>query len=232
MKTETKKYVIATIRSWNIEVFDDWSRGLPGEWHLISNPQDFTIDLIEKINPRYIFFPHWSQIIPAEIYNAFECVVFHMADLPYGRGGSPLQNLIVRGHADTMISALRCIKELDAGPVYFKTPLSLLGNAEEIFIRAGKQIRRMIETIVENEPVPQEQKGKVIEFARRKPGDGNISKLESLEQVFDHIRMLDAEGYPSAFLDTEFLHFEFSRASLKHGRVLADVVITNLKGRE
>ncbi len=26
----------------------------------------------------------------------FECVCFHMTDVPYGRGGSPLQNLIIR----------------------------------------------------------------------------------------------------------------------------------------
>jgi len=38
-----------------------------------------------------------------------------MTDLSYGRGGSPLQNLIVRGYKDTMISALWIEKELDSG---------------------------------------------------------------------------------------------------------------------
>ena len=47
-----------------------------------------------------------------------------MTDLPYGRGGSPLQNLIVRGHKHTMISAIKCVKELDAGPIYLKKPLT------------------------------------------------------------------------------------------------------------
>ncbi len=56
-----------------------------------------------------------------------------MTDLPYGRGGSPLQNLIQRGHTSTMLTALRCGAGLDTGDVYLKQPLSLHGSAEEIF---------------------------------------------------------------------------------------------------
>ena len=48
-----------------------------------------------------------------------------MTDLPYGRGGSPLQNLIVRGHKETKISAIKVVKELDAGPVLSSLELML-----------------------------------------------------------------------------------------------------------
>lgn len=30
-------------------------------------------------------------------------------------GGAPLQNLIQRGHRDTMLTALRMVREMDAG---------------------------------------------------------------------------------------------------------------------
>ena len=43
--------------------------------------------------------------------------------------------------------------------------------------------------------------------------------------MFDYIRMLDADGYPSAFLCSKGLRLEFSRASLKDGYILADVKI-------
>lgn len=43
-----------------------------------------------------------------------------MTDLPYGRGGSPLQNLIVRNHYKTKISEIRVKKEIDSGPIYLK----------------------------------------------------------------------------------------------------------------
>ena len=87
-----------------------------------------------------------------------------MTDLPYGRGGSPLQNLIFRGHLETKITALRCIGELDAGPVYMKRPLSLNGSASEIFLRAADVVEKMIGEIVHTEPIPEPQKASQLFF--------------------------------------------------------------------
>lgn len=73
--------------------------------------EDLFPEKLELLLPKFIFFPHWSWLIPEDIHTRFECVVFHMTDLPYGRGGSPLQNLIVRGHKETKLTALRCVNE-------------------------------------------------------------------------------------------------------------------------
>ena len=226
---KNNNYVVATIKSWNVDMFNELSDDLSGNWHLIDNPKELTLDRLKKINPRYVFFPHWSWIISEKIHQSFECIIFHMADLPYGRGGSPLQNLIVRGHTDTKISALKCSSELDAGPVYLKLPLSLYGTAEEIFLRASRQIFQMIDVIAGNELEPEKQVGDIVEFSRRKGEEGRIDRLDSLEKVFDYIRMLDAEGYPPAYTESGGFRFEFSRVSLKHDRLLADVVITQNK---
>lgn len=167
---------------------------------------------LDPMAPSYVFFPHWSWRIPADIHTRFSCVVFHMTDVPYGRGGSPLQNLIVRGHRETMLSALHCVEEVDAGPVYLKRPLSLVGTAEEILRRAAAVIEEMIVEIVETRPVPVTQVGPVVTFERRTPADGDLAPLTEVEQAYDHIRMLDGEGYPSAFLLTPSLRFEFRDA--------------------
>ncbi|UZP66801.1 hypothetical protein N1030_14465 [Desulfovibrio mangrovi] len=149
-----------------------------------------------------------------------------MTDLPFGRGGSPLQNLIQRGFTETKLSALRCTEEVDAGPVYMKRPLSLHGSAEEIFLRAASIMEEMIVEIIDTSPQPVPQSGEPTFFERRKPEQSNISKLPSLEALFDHIRMLDAEGYPAAFLETDRFRMEFRKASLRHGKIEADVTIT------
>lgn len=147
------------------------------------------------------------------------------SDLPFGRGGSPLQNLIVRGYRDTKLSAIRCVRELDAGDIYLKRDLSLLGSAEEIFLRAAELMLEMMVEIIQKDIVPVPQKGEAVIFKRRKPEDGDISGLESLPDVFNYIRMLDAEGYPRAFLNIGRLHIEFDRASLKDGHIVADARI-------
>ena len=188
--------------------------------------EDLEVIKLSEFLPRYVFFPHWSWIIPAEIYEKFECIIFHMTDLPFGRGGSPLQNLIVRGIKETKLSAFRCVASLDSGPVYMKQSLTLMGTAEEILLRAAQITEKMIEYIVREQPEPIQQTGKPTEFRRRLPGDGNLASLDELGKMFDYIRMLDADGYPAAFVETDYFRFEFSRATMNSEDVVAKVKIT------
>jgi methionyl-tRNA formyltransferase len=192
---------------------------------LITNPEELTQDRLEQLAPRYVFLPHWSHIIPAAVHERFECVIFHMTDLPFGRGGSPLQNLISRGIYQTQMTALRCVDELDAGPVYLKRPFKLDGRAEEIYRRAADVIEAMIAEILRNRPEPVEQIGEPTCFRRRKPQQSNLAEIETLVGAYDHIRMLDAEGYPRAFLETHDLRFEFDQATRNDGRLVAQVTI-------
>ena len=197
------------------------------DYYHIEEKDSLSIEKIEKIQPDFIFFPHWSFIIPKNIYENYNCVVFHMTDLPFGRGGSPLQNLISRKIYETKISAIKVVKELDAGPVYLKKDLSLYGSAEEIYLRAGDLIIQMICEIIEARPTPVEQQGLPVAFKRRTPNMSNIEKIDNIEELFDHIRMLDAKGYPKAFLENKNFRFEFSRASLKsNNTIIADVRIS------
>lgn len=193
--------------------------------YFIKNREELNVAILEEIKPRYIFFLHWSSIIPAEIYENFECVVFHMTDLPYGRGGSPLQNLIAREIFETKLTAFRCEAGLDTGPVYLKHPLCLRGTAEEIFIRTAKEMVEMIKKILIDSPPAIPQEGSVEVFSRRTPAESDITNIKTLNQLFCHIQMLDAASYPHAFLETENFRLEFRRASLLRDEILCDVRI-------
>ncbi len=191
------------------------------EWIHIDKLLDFTEENLKVLRPDYIFIPHWSHIIPEAITDNFQCVIFHMTDLPYGRGGSPLQNLIVRGHENTQVSALRASKGMDTGPIYLKHPLSLEGTAEEIFERCTWVIQDMIGEIIQDQLSPNEQIGEVVNFKRRKPEDGNIYELDSEIKIFNHIRMLDAIDYPKAFIETKEFVLEFTQAKLDQNNKLS-----------
>ena len=128
--SENASYVVCGSKSWNRDLFDAELSKLSGEWHFLDSKESLTLEFLESIRPRYVFFLHWSWIVPEKIVQEFECVNFHMTDLPYGRGGSPLQNLILRGHTETKLTAHRMVKELDAGPVYGKEPMELSGSAD------------------------------------------------------------------------------------------------------
>lgn len=184
-------------------------------------------DLPNLEGSRYVFFPFWSHKVPKEITDQFECVCFHMTDVPYGRGGSPLQNLILRGHTETVISALRMTEEMDAGPVYMKRPLSLEGSAQEIYERAAGIIAGMMREIAETEPTPVPQVGEVVRFERRTPEDSRLPRGIGGKALYDFIRMLDADGYPRAFAEIEGIRLEFSNARMtKDGSVQANATVT------
>lgn len=219
-------YVVAGCKPWNRRVYDETIRQYPGVWHYVASPEELSLERLQQLRPRFIFFLHWSWKISEDLLNRFECVCFHMTDVPYGRGGSPLQNLIVRGHRDTRLTALRMCADFDAGPVYLKEPLSLEGSAEEIYLRATRLSATMIRKIIADAIIPVPQSGEVTIFRRRKPAESEIPELRSLEQFYDYIRMLDAEGYPKAFLRYRGFRLEFSRASLHDGRLVAEVQIT------
>jgi methionyl-tRNA formyltransferase len=223
-------YIIVSEKKWNLSLKQYFEDKYPDDgWYCIAKQEDLLFLNIEKINPKYIFFPHWSYIIPEQIFSSFNCVIFHMTDLPFGRGGSPLQNLIVRGIKETIISAIKVNEGIDTGDIYLKESLSLYGTAEEIFLRANNIIEKMIEQIVQENIRPQLQIGEAVLFKRRTTEESSIRDLQSIEKIYDYIRMLDAEGYPRAFLLNENIKFEFSRASLKaDGTILADVKISKI----
>lgn len=227
-----KNIIICTIKTWNIQQAENFREKYKDKYQvtIIKNEESFTYSKLTELNPDYIFFPHWSCFIPAEVYNTFTCIVFHMTDLPFGRGGSPLQNLIVRGIKKTKITAIKVEKGIDSGDVYLKKDLDLSGSATAIFQRAAKIIfHNMIPYILETNPVPVSQSGLVVEFKRRTPEESELLKTFSLETIYNYIRMLDAEGYPKAFLTYGDKKLIFSNAFFnEQGKLMADVEFIDL----
>lgn len=224
------KIIICTIKSWNIKNANEFKNIYVNkhEVMIISQKEDLDYEKVIDYNPDFIFFPHWSYIIPKQIFENFTCVVFHMTDLPFGRGGSPLQNLIAMGIYKTKISALKVTEGIDEGPIFLKKEFDISnGNASEVFNRASKIIfEEMIPYILDNSPVPSLQEGIPIVFKRRKLSDGEIKSNFSLSMMYDYIRMLDAEGYPNAFITFGRYRLSFRESEFNGNKLTATVEIT------
>ena len=91
---------------------------------------------------------------------------------------------------------------MDTGPVYLKRDLDIsFGSATDIFTRASDIIfNDMIPYIIENTPEPFPQEGEPTTFRRRTPSESELQSNFSQVKIYDYIRMLDAEGYPNAYL--------------------------------
>ncbi len=219
-----KNCIIACSRSWCVELVG--LEEISGfKFHYVSHRDQLTAKLLDELQPRYIFFPHWNWIVPSEIHDEYECIVFHTAPLPFGRGGSPIQNLILRGWLQAPVSALRMTDVLDGGPVYCAEEVSLEGDLTSILDRIKVVILRLIRRIIEESPEPTPQKGEPVYFARLTPADNEIAPSLALSEMYDHIRMVDSDGYPPAFMEFGGVRLEFEGAHLVADELTAKVTI-------
>ncbi|MBL0446934.1 methionyl-tRNA formyltransferase [Aeromonas veronii] len=180
---------------------------------IFKSPDD--LFLLSKKDIDLIFFPHWSWVVPDEYIEEFICICFHSTPLPYGRGGSPIQNMVLNQHKATQVVALKMTKQLDAGPVYLRKEVSLLGGGEEVFRRIYKTIISMMNSLLVELPIPQPQDGDVVIFKRRRKEQSRLDMNYNIEYIFDQIRILDVDGYPPAYIDIGDYRLTFSHPSMR-----------------
>ena len=215
------RYIIAGVTDYFKERIKE------NNFYFINKKKNLNLKNIKRINPKIIFFPHWNWKIEDSILNRYLCIGFHSTPLPYGRGGSPVQNMIVRGHKVSTVCAIKLENKIDSGPIYLKKNFKLDGRAEIIFEKIYKIIFYMIAVLIKKIPKPKKQLGKIYYFNRRKPEESDISNLKSLNKVYDYIRMLDTniKDFPLAYVATSNLMIQFKNAKKNKNVVIAKAII-------
>jgi len=217
------KCIIITKKIWDKNNFNKINK----EIILLNKPNK---RIIKKINPKIIFFIHWSKLVDDTIFKKYLCIQFHSSNLPKGRGGSPIQNQVLLGIKKTKLSAFKITKKLDFGPLCLQENLSLNGSALEIYKRIEKKSLIMIKKIVKIKNIKfYPQKGLPTYFKRRfrKQSKLNLNKINNLNKLYDFLRMLDAPGYPKAFIELNKFKFIFSDIVKRKKIISAKVKIIN-----
>ncbi len=222
------KIVIANSKKW-FEPTDELK--LNYDLLIIKSKEQLNLKDLRKFDPDMIFFPHWNWIIPEEIFDSYTCIAFHTSNLPFGRGGSPIQNLIIRKIKQTYVCAIKVQKILDSGPIYTKKNINLDGSLWQIFEHLNKLINLMMLELIKDLPDPEPQKGTPVVFRRLSKHDNKIKKNNSLDDVYDRIRMVDEASYPNAFLKYGNLLVEFKNVSFSKDKVQCTAIITEDKNK-
>ena len=193
---------------------------------IIQDKESLCVDTLKSFEPDIVFFPHWSWIVEREIFTQFKCIVFHTSPLPYGRGGSPIQNLILRGHKVSPVCALKMSNELDNGPIYDQEEISLEGSLCKILNRLDSTVNMLMKRLIDHLPTPIEQTGVGKTFKRLGDKDNEISFDTTFEKAYDIVRMLDDPSYPSAYLSLKNILIEFSEVNRKNDEFFCRVRIS------
>jgi methionyl-tRNA formyltransferase len=189
----------------------------------IKTKADLNLELLEKINPRYIFFPHWNWKVDSGIFERYECVVFHTAPLPFGRGGSPIQNLILRNIEKTSLCALKMTEILDGGPIYDAIEVTLDGTITEIFSKIAACVEKLIVKICKENIEPQEQIGPIVTFNRLTYADNELKSEYSIKELYDRIRMVDGEGYKNAYINFGHYKIDLTESQIQNNEIFAKI---------
>tara|TARA_R100001443_G_scaffold115277_1_gene132673 strand:+ start:1333 stop:1992 length:660 start_codon:yes stop_codon:yes gene_type:complete len=168
--------------------------------------EEFDEKKIRDYKPTYILFYGWSDIIDEKIINDFECIMLHPSPLPKYRGGSPIQNQIIRGEKDSAVTLFMMDEGIDTGDIIAQEYLSLDGNMDDIFERIAEIGLRLTKDILTNGFKRKKQnESEASYYSRRKPSESEIfiDELKSLDGEYLHnkIRMLQ-DPYPNAFIRT------------------------------
>lgn len=175
---------------------------MPEEIEFAGNQEEL-MDLLTKHRKKsisHIFFTFWSWKIPEKIIKNYNCISFHASDLPNSAGGSPIQNQIMLGITETMLTAFKTTAEMDKGDILLKKKLSLEGDLRKIFDRITYKAVDMIVEIVRHPPKPKKQVGIGSYHTRRTPEQSEIKLDMTAKEAYNLVRCLNMRPYPYAFL--------------------------------
>ncbi len=130
-------------------------------------------------------------------------LVIHASDLPQGKGWSPMPWQIVEGRNEIIFTLFEAAEEIDAVRTYEKLPLRLEGT--ELFHEwkalQSEMVVKMIRSFLASYPNKEahEQQGPSSFYRKRNREDDQLDTTQSLERLFDRIRVCDPDHYPAWF---------------------------------
>jgi methionyl-tRNA formyltransferase len=201
------KVIFCAYRNWATNVVNKIDKS-SFQYEIILNNNNLK-DNITNFNPDIIFFVGWSWIIPDEIINKYTSICIHPSKLPKYRGGSPIQNQIIDGIANSAVTLFKMNSKLDAGDIILQKELNLEGDLEDILSRIEiisiESIDIIMNMLNKNKQLAysKQDESQATYCRRRKPEDSEITiydlQNQTSKQIHDKVRCLQ-DPYPNAYI--------------------------------
>ena len=208
IKNIKNKILCVGYRDWALDIYrlllsDDDLKGL--EFIIIKSESLINLSFIDSIKPKLILFYGWSNIIQNDIIENHRCLMLHPSSLPFFRGGSPIQNQIIRGIKESEICIFEMNDKIDQGDILGRKKLDLTGTIPMIFGRITKEGYDLTKDILlQKDAKRYKQIGDGSYYQRRTEKESEITieeiKTQNAEYIYNKIRMLTGP-YPSAYIE-------------------------------
>lgn len=188
----------------------------PDSWFKYSDAVNFMPVLMKYAEPNDILFPssptekgdvlfalHYPALIPESLFSSHRFnIVIHGADLPNGRGRSPIHWQVEEGCNEITLTMFEMGDGADNGPIYLKYPLKLDGTEllPHIRLKILRAELNMIDIFLSKWPMPPtEQQGKPSYYEKRNRQNQKLDPNKTIAEQFDKMRVADNERYPLWF---------------------------------
>ena len=180
------KILCVGYRDWAIKIYTNLKKRRKNIF--LHYTKSYLEKKILKVNPDIILFYGWSWIIKKKIFKNYDCFMLHPSPLPKYRGGSPIQNQIIRDEKNSAVTIFKINEIIDGGDIYFQKNL-LTGSLNEIFERIIKEGTKGTLKILNKKKIKTKKQNHNIAtyFKRRKPQQSEITVKEIKEKPAKYI---------------------------------------------
>jgi methionyl-tRNA formyltransferase len=133
----------------------------------------------------------YGALIPSELLERALWLNVHPSLLPRWRGAAPIERAIMAGDAETGVSVIRLVEELDAGPVAAATelPIGQDDDAGAVYERAAELAPGLVEHTLEARDF-RPQEGEATYAEKIRPADRVLDWSRPPEELHNQIRAL------------------------------------------
>lgn len=195
-------------RQWSLNIYIRLKDRFPDFNFLVqSSEREYNERDIFAFDPDLVLFYGWSRIIGGDLLTSHTCLMLHPSPLPKYRGGSPIQNQIIRGESDSAVTIFSMDDGVDTGPILKQRYMTLEGTISEIFERIEEiGFEMTCEILLDGIEFQEQDHSQATQYSRLTPDRSELTIDELMESsghyLFNKIRMLQ-DPYPNAFIRTK-----------------------------
>lgn len=172
---------------------------------LLKHTKQVNITFVTELKEEgdFLFALHYPALVPSNLFNLHKSnIVIHGADLPSGRGRSPVHWQVEKGCNDIILTMFEMGDGADNGPIYLKHTLTLDGTEllPEIRRKIIETESIMVDYFLQNWPInPIPQIGTASYFPKRTQANQKLDPHKTIAEQFDKMRVADNDLYPLWF---------------------------------
>jgi methionyl-tRNA formyltransferase len=124
---------------------------------------------VAAVKPDAVILCAFGALVKAPLLTDHDILNVHPSLLPRWRGAAPVERAMMAGDAQTGVSIMRLVAELDAGPVYAQQPEPILPTDDHASLSARLQdvSVALLREVLATDPVPTPQPEDGVTYAEK-----------------------------------------------------------------